>query len=210
MIDAALLLIDIQNDFCPGGSLAVADGDAVVPVVNSISSRFRRVVATKDWHPEDHVSFASRHKGYEPFDTIDVNGIDQRLWPDHCVRATRGAQFHPDLDTRPIDLIVHKGTSTSLDSYSALFENDHTTPTGLEGYLHTLGITSLYVAGLATDVCVLFSVLDARRLGFSVTVIEDASRGVDQPEGSVLAALKEMEEKGVSICRSDDLPENAP
>ena len=206
MIDAALILVDIQRDFCPGGSLAVAEGDSIIPVVNAISHRFRRVIATRDWHPDRHVSFASRHEGSEPFDMVEFDGIEQVLWPDHCVQGTAGATFHPQLDLRPIDLIVHKGTNQDLDSYSALFENDHTTPTGLEGYLRTLGISSLYLSGLATDVCVLFSAIDARKLGFEVTLITDATRGVDQPEGSVGDALKQMRDSGVKMCVSNELP----
>ncbi len=207
MINAALLIIDIQNDFCPGGSLAVEHGDTIIPVVNRIAPRFRTVVATRDWHPVGHVSFASRHKGSKPMETIEVNGLQQILWPDHCVQATEGAGFHPQLDLRPVDLIVHKGTNPELDSYSALFENDHRTKTGLDGYLRTLEISHLYVAGLATDVCVYFSAMDARKLGYQVTLLTDATRGVDQPAGSVDESLSTMEQNGVQMLASAQIPE---
>ncbi len=163
----ALLVVDVQNDFCPGGSLAVDEGDSIVPVINRIMPFFQRVIATQDWHPVDHVSFASRHPGRKPLDVVDAGGIQQVLWPDHCVQGTRGAELHPRLDVRSVGLLVRKGMNPALDSYSAFFENDHKTDTGLRHYLRGLKVRDLFVCGLATDYCVLASVMDARRLGLS-------------------------------------------
>lgn len=205
MSEAALIIIDIQNDFCPGGSLAVTEGDTIIPIVNEIAPQFRRVVATRDWHPAGHISFASSHAGHEPFESISTDGGEQMLWPDHCVQGSAGAQLHPDLDTRPIDLIVHKGTRPRLDSYSALFENDHETPTGLEGYLRHLGLSTLYFCGLASDVCVYFSAIDARKLGFATYLITDATAGVDRPPGNVKRTMDEMREAGVVMVSSAEL-----
>ena len=198
---AALLIIDVQNDFCPGGALAVAGGDAVVPVINAVAPRFGRVIATRDWHPAGHVSFASRH-GHDVGSTASIDGIDQMMWPDHCVQGTRGAEFHPDLDIRPIDLIVHKGTSVDLDSYSGFFENDHSTPTGLEPYLKGLGIREVFVCGLATDYCVYFTAMDAVKTGFTTRVIADAVRGVDQPDGNIERTIGDMKSAGVEFIDS--------
>jgi nicotinamidase/pyrazinamidase len=171
-MDRTLLIVDVQNDFCPGGSLPVERGDEVVEVINRISPTFTRVVATQDWHPRGHLSFASNHPGCRPLETVDVNGIAQVLWPDHCVQGTAGAELHPLLDTRGIGLVLRKGMTVGLDSYSAFFENDRTSPTGLAGYLRGLGVEELFVCGLATDYCVLATAMDAlaRRLprgGFS-------------------------------------------
>ncbi len=205
MTDAALIIIDVQNDFCPGGALAVENGDAIIPVINRIAPEFRQVIATRDWHPEGHISFASRHPGKQPFEQITVDGLDQVLWPDHCIQASEGAAFHPDLDLRPVDLIVHKGTKKELDSYSALFENDHTTPTGLEGYLNRLGISTVYFTGLAADVCVFYSAMDAVKVKYKTFVIFDATRGVDQPAGNVERTKEEMLEAGVTFVESSEL-----
>jgi nicotinamidase/pyrazinamidase len=205
MIDAALIVIDVQNDFCPGGSLAVEGGDRILPVVNSLARKFRRVIATKDWHPADHVSFASQHEGHEPMETIKVDGRDQILWPDHCVQTTKGAEFHPDFDTHPVDLIVHKGTNPGLDSYSAFFENDHKTPTGLEGYLKSLDISTVYIVGLAADVCVYFSAMDARKVGLETYLVTDGTRGVDQPEGNVERTREDMKQNGVRFVTSGEV-----
>lgn len=202
---SALLIIDVQNDFCPGGSLAVPEGDKVIPVINRIAGLFPLVVATRDWHPEDHISFASAHPGTQPQDTIEHGGITQILWPDHCVKGTAGAAFHPDLDTTPINLILHKGAKTHLDSYSAFFENDKTTATGLESYLRGLGFERLFVVGLAEDVCVFFTATDARRLGFETTVVTDATRGVNIPDGNLEEARNEMTSAGVRFVSSRDL-----
>ena len=202
--NTTLLVIDIQNDFCPGGALAVPGGDRVVPVVNGITGIFPNVVATGDWHPRGHISFASRH-GKEPFQTIEVNGLEQFLWPDHCVPGTRGAAFHPDLDTRPFSMILHKGSKKDLDSYSAFFEHDRETPTGLEHYLKGLGMERVFVCGLALDVCVFYTLMDARRVGFEAYLVEDGSRGVDQPEGNLEKARREMKGAGVIFTRAADL-----
>ncbi len=197
-----LLVIDVQNDFCPGGSLAVEDGDAVVSVINGFLPRFHHAVATQDWHPADHVSFASRHAGRKPLDVVDAGGIEQVLWPDHCVQGTRGADLHPRLDARGIGLLLRKGMNRELDSYSAFFENDRRTDTGLQHYLKGLGLREVVLCGLATDYCVLSSALDARRLGLEVTLVRDACRGVDYPKGSVEKALAAMAKAGVRNVES--------
>jgi len=196
MSDRALVVIDVQNDFCPGGALPVAEGDRVVPVINSLAARFQRVVATQDWHPPGHVSFASSHPGRRPFESIGL----QQLWPDHCLAGSRGAELHPRLDTRPFALIVRKGARRELDSYSAFFENDRSTPTGLGYYLQGLGVGEVWLAGLATDVCVYHSAMDARKLGFSVVLVEEACRGIDQPPGSLKERLAEMRAAGVRLA----------
>ncbi|MEL6701921.1 MAG: bifunctional nicotinamidase/pyrazinamidase [Pseudomonadota bacterium] len=194
----ALLVIDVQNDFCPGGALAVAGGDEIVPGINAAMADFQSVILTQDWHPEGHSSFASSHAGAAPYDVIDMPYGPQVLWPDHCVQGTTGAAFHMDLNIDAADLIVRKGYNAAIDSYSALFENDHSTPTGLEGYLRGRGITDLTLVGLATDFCVNFSAVDAARAGFGVTVRRDLCRGIDL-DGSLTAALEGMAEAGVTI-----------
>jgi nicotinamidase/pyrazinamidase len=196
---SALVVIDVQNDFCPGGSLAVQDGDTVVDIINRTAPAFPYTAATKDWHPADHISFASNHPGKKPFDSIEARGIPQTLWPDHCIRGTAGADLHPGLDLRPVSLILHKGRRRELDSYSAFFENDRVTPTGLEFLLRGLGFERVFLCGLATDVCVFYSAGDAARLGFETYLIEDASKGVNIPEGSVDEALKKLIALGVRI-----------
>jgi nicotinamidase/pyrazinamidase len=195
MNDRALVVIDVQNDFCPGGALPVAEGDRVLPVINRLAARFQRVVATQDWHPPGHVSFASSHPGRRSFESIDM----QQLWPDHCLAGSRGAELHPQLDTRPFALIVRKGARRELDSYSAFFENDRSTPTGLGYYLQGLGVGEVWLAGLATDVCVYHSAMDARKLGFTVFLVEEACRGIDQPPGSLSERLAEMKAAGVHL-----------
>jgi nicotinamidase/pyrazinamidase len=200
----ALIIIDVQNDFCPGGSLAVSEGDMIIPIINEVAAKFGIVVATKDWHPQGHVSFASRH-GKQPFEHIELEYGKQVLWPDHCIQGDAGASFHPELDQRPLTMVLHKGTSRELDSYSAFLENDHATPTGLDGYLRTHGITRVFICGLATDVCVKFSALDAVQYGLETYLIEDACRGVNVPEGSVDSALHDMTEAGVQCIGSSDL-----
>jgi len=197
----ALLVTDIQNDFCTGGALEVRGGEEVIPTVNSLVPHFRHVVLTQDWHPRGHMSFASTHAGARPFKEIELAGGPQTLWPDHCVQGTRGAEFHPLLVTHPARLVVRKGTNPVVDSYSAFFENDRRTPTGLGGALKELGISGLYLVGLATDFCVAYSALDARRLGFSVTIIQDGSRAIDL-QGSLARALAEMTQAGVSLALS--------
>lgn len=198
----ALILIDIQKDFCPGGPLAVPGGDEIIPVVNGLIPSFPLVAATMDWHPAGHVSFADSHPGCRPFDTVKAGGIDQVLWPAHCVAGTEGAQFHEGLNTVPAALILRKGTTKGLDSYSAFFENDKTTPTGLSGALKERGVDSVYLCGLAADVCVYFTALDALRLGFETFLIKDAARGVDVPSGSLAAAMEDMKSRGVRMIDS--------
>ena len=191
-----LLVVDIQNDFCPNGALAVAGGDEVVSVINKLSRRFAHVILTQDWHCVDHLSFASSHPGKRPFDQVDLPYGQQILWPDHCVQRTLGAEFHPRLDVAHCELVIRMGYHRDIDSYSAFFENDRQTPTGLAGYLRERGLTRLFLVGLATDFCVAYSALDARRLGFEVTVIEAGCRGLDVG-GSLAAAWTQMEEAGV-------------
>jgi nicotinamidase/pyrazinamidase len=215
---AALVEIDVQNDFCPAytcssgaklppGALAVEKGDEVIEPLNLLAARFAasgaKVVATADWHPPGHVSFAGAHPGKKPGETAELPGTEpQALWPDHCVQGTLGAAFHERLDLRPVSLIIRKGFRRSLDSYSAFFENDRRTPTGLEGYLRSLGIGTVLLGGLATDYCVLYSALDALRLGFTTVVLEDAVRGVGLPAGSVEAALEQMKAAGALLVPS--------
>jgi len=199
----ALIVIDVQNDFCPGGALAVAGGDAVVPLANRLLERFPVSVLTQDWHPADHRSFAASHPGTEPFSVTEIPYGPQVLWPTHCVQGTEGAAFHGDLATDRADLILRKGFRAAIDSYSAFFENDHTTPTGLAGYLRERGIDMLVMAGLATDFCVRFSAVDAARLGFGVTVVEDACRAIDL-DGSLAAARAEMRDCGATLALAQD------
>lgn len=194
---AALLVIDVQNDFCPGGALAVAEGDQIVADINARMTGFDTVVLTQDWHPAGHSSFASR-QSIDPFTPFKMPYGPQMAWPDHCVQGSAGAAFHPDLDTTRADLIIRKGTNPDIDSYSAFFENDKTTPTGLEGYLRTRGITELTLVGLATDYCVAYSALDAARLGFSVTVDQSLCRAIDMG-GTLAAAQAEMTAAGVTL-----------
>ncbi|KIC28942.1 bifunctional nicotinamidase/pyrazinamidase [Leisingera sp. ANG-M6] len=193
----ALIVVDVQNDFCPGGALAVPGGDEVVAPINAMMDRFDAVILTQDWHPAGHSSFASSHPGKALFDTTEMPYGPQVLWPDHCVQGTEGAAFHKDLRTDG-DLIIRKGFRPVIDSYSGFFENDQTTPTGLEGYLRSRGITDLTLAGLATDFCVAFTALDAARLGFGVTVQLSACRAIDL-DGSLKAALAQMEQAGVKL-----------
>jgi len=200
--DDVLLVIDVQNDFCPGGALAVADGDAVVPVINSLVGRFGHVVLTQDWHPPGHSSFASSHPGSAPFGTITMPYGQQTLWPDHCVQGTKGAAFHPQLKTDSAELVIRKGFRGEIDSYSAFYENDRRTPTGLAGYLRERGLQRIFLAGLATDFCVYYSAADARRLGFDTVLIEAGCRAIDLA-GSLDAAWTGMAAAGVQ--RVNDL-----
>jgi len=200
----ALVAIDVQNDFCPGGALAVPRGDEVVPVINRLTQRFPHVVLTQDWHPRGHVSFASSHPGRKPFERIQVSYGEQVLWPDHCVPGTPGAELHRGLDTLGADIVVRKGSNPAIDSYSALYENDHRTGTGLAGYLRERGCRRLFLAGLATDFCVQYSALDARREGFEVFVVEDGVRGIDL-DGSLASAWERMAAAGVRRIREADL-----
>jgi nicotinamidase/pyrazinamidase len=193
----ALIVIDVQNDFCPGGALAVAGGDAVVPGINALMDDFPAVILTQDWHPAGHLSFASSHPGRAPYEVTDMPYGPQVLWPDHCIQGTPGADFHPGLRT-DADLILRKGFRRGIDSYSAFFENDRTTPTGLEGYLRSRGLSDLTLAGLATDYCVAYSALDAARLGFSVTVRTGLCRAIDL-DGSLARMLGQMQAAGVAL-----------
>jgi len=198
------LVIDVQNDFCPRGALAVPDGDAVVPVINRLADAFDHVLLTQDWHPAGHASFASSHAGRQPFETIEVAYGDQTLWPDHCVQGSSGAAFHKDLQATRAELIIRKGYDPAIDSYSAFYENDRTTATGLTGYLRTRGFQRVFMAGLATDFCVAFSAIDAAREGFEVVVIEDACRAIDL-EGSLAVAKAQMAEAGARLVTSEVL-----
>jgi nicotinamidase/pyrazinamidase len=200
--DNLLLIIDVQNDFCPGGALAVADGDAVVPVINRLSERFDHVAVTQDWHPRGHSSFATSHPGSAPFESIGMPYGQQTLWPDHCVQGTAGAAFHPQLVTERAELVIRKGFRNEIDSYSAFFENDRRTPTGLAGYLRERGFKRIFLAGLATDFCVHYSAVDARRLGFDTVLVEAGCRAIDLA-GSLDAAWAAMAEAGVQ--RVNDL-----
>jgi nicotinamidase/pyrazinamidase len=201
----ALILVDLQHDFMPGGALGVPDGNQVVPVANRVQPLFGLVVATQDWHPPDHGSFAAQHPGRKPGDVIELGGQPQILWPVHCVQNTPGAALVAELDTRRIDRVFYKGTDPTIDSYSAFFDNGHRRSTGLGEYLQQQGVTDVYLAGLATDYCVKYSALDARRLGFRTFVILDGCRGVNLRANDSAAALEEMKSAGVEITPSADL-----
>ena len=196
---SALIVIDVQNDFCPGGALAVSGGDEIIPAVNALIESFDHVVLTQDWHPPGHSSFASSHPGKNPFDMIEMPYGQQTLWPDHCIQGTNGADFHAGLVWTKAELVIRKGFRAAIDSYSAFFENDHKTPTGLGGYLKERGITDVTLCGLATDFCVAFSALDAAALDLSVTVKLDACRGIDLG-GSLAAMTDRMKQTGVHIA----------
>ncbi len=196
-----LLVVDVQNDFCPGGNLAVPGGHDVVPVVNALARRFVHVVLTQDWHPTGHQSFASSHPGRSPYETIEVAYGPQILWPDHCIQGTAGAEFHDDLDIPHAALVIRKGFCPHIDSYSAFYENDRKTPTGLGGYLRERGFKRAFIAGLALDFCVRYSAEDARREGFDVVVIEDACRGIDVG-GSVAATRERFTQLGIAAVKA--------
>jgi nicotinamidase/pyrazinamidase len=199
-----LIVVDVQNDFCPGGALEVRRGDEVVPIINRLAAKFRNVVLTQDWHPHGHSSFASSHPDKQPFDTIAASCGPQVLWPDHCVQATPGAEFHRSLEIAHAALIVRKGTDRAIDSYSALYENDRKTATGLVGYLRERGLSRIFLAGLALDFCVRYSAEDARREGFAVVVVEDACRGIDM-QGSVRATRASFAALGISCAPTREL-----
>jgi nicotinamidase/pyrazinamidase len=199
----ALLLIDIQNDFVPGGRLAVPDGDAIIPLVNALQPRFDLVVASQDWHPSGHQSFASSHAGHQPFDQIDLHGLTQTLWPDHCVQESAGAALHPALDTRQVEAVFRKGMAAEIDSYSAFHDNGHRKATGLADYLRGRKVTHVYLAGLAGDYCVYFSALDAQAEGFATFVVTDATRPISA-EG-FRAAAADMQSKGIGLVESRSL-----
>ena len=195
----ALIVIDVQNDFCPGGALAVAGGDEIVPGINALMAEFEAVILAQDWHPAGHSSFASQHDGKAPFETTDMPYGTQVLWPDHCVQGSAGAGFHNDLNTTCADAIIRKGYNPAIDSYSAFFENDHKTPTGLHGMLQERGIDRLTMVGLATDFCVNFSAVDAAKLGYDVTVNQALCRAIDL-DGSLAASLEGMAQAGVTLA----------
>jgi nicotinamidase/pyrazinamidase len=199
MDDTALIVIDVQNDFCPGGLLAVADGDAVVTPINAMMQGASAVILTQDWHPASHASFAANHPGAAPFSMVTMDYGPQVLWPVHCVQGTSGADFHAALNADRADMVIRKGFRPGIDSYSAFFENDRTTPTGLEGYLRTRGIAAITLCGLATDFCVAYSALDAARLGFRVTVAMHACRAIDL-NGSLAGAMAQMQAAGVTLA----------
>ena len=193
-----LIIVDVQNDFCPGGALAVPSGDEIIPAVNRLAAEFRHVVLTQDWHPRGHSSFASSHPGKQPFEAIEVAYGQQILWPDHCVQGTQGAALHPALEVPHAELVLRKGFRRAIDSYSAFFENDHRTPTGLAGYLRERGLGRLTLCGLATDFCVFYSALDGRKAGFDVDVVTGVCRGIDL-DGSLDRAVAAMREAGVTL-----------
>ncbi|WP_192561164.1 bifunctional nicotinamidase/pyrazinamidase [Pseudomonas gozinkensis] len=200
----ALLVIDVQNDFTPGGQLAVPEGDLIVPLINRLATQFKQVVIAQDWHPAGHASFASSHPGHKPYDVIQLPYGEQALWPDHCVQATQGAEFHKGLNLPHAQLIIRKGCNPDIDSYSAFLEADRVTTTGLAGYLKERGIDTVYMVGLALDFCVMFSALDARAAGFNAFVVLDACRAIDL-NGSLASAVERMQVAGVGLIQSTEL-----
>jgi len=200
----ALLVIDVQNDFIPGGQLAVPEGDQIVPLINRLGSLFKQVVIAQDWHPSGHASFASSHPGRQPYEVIQLPYGEQVLWPEHCVQGTSGAEFHPGLDLPHAQLIIRKGCNPDIDSYSAFLEADRHTTTGLAGYLKERGIDTVYMVGLALDFCVMFSALDARAAGFNAFVVLDACRAIDR-DGSLAAAMERMQAARVGLIKSNQL-----
>jgi nicotinamidase/pyrazinamidase len=200
----ALLVIDVQNDFIPGGSLPVPEGERIVPLINQLALQFQQVVIAQDWHPRGHASFASSHPGRQPYDVIQLPYGEQTLWPDHCVQSSAGAEFHPELDLPHAQLVIRKGCNPDIDSYSAFLEADRRTTTGLAGYLSERGIDTIYMVGLALDFCVMYSALDARAAGFNAVVVLDACRAIDL-NGSLAAAIERMQVAGVQLIQSTDL-----
>lgn len=203
---SALVIVDIQNDFLPGGALAVEEGDQVIPVINKIQSKFELVVATQDWHPANHGSFASQHPGRKPGEVVDLDGLAQVLWPDHCVQHSKGAEFDPRFDRTRVARVFQKGVEPEIDSYSGLFDNGHRRGTGLAEYLKETAVTDVFICGLATDYCVKFTALDARQLGYTTMVIVDACRGVNLKDGDVDAAIEALRAAGTKIVTSAQLP----
>jgi nicotinamidase/pyrazinamidase len=201
----ALIMVDVQNDFCPGGNLAVPEGDAIVALANQLQPHFHLVIATRDWHPQDHSSFASNNPGHSIGEVIMLNGISQVLWPDHCVQGSRGSEFHPQLETSRIDKVIFKGADKAVDSYSAFFDNAHDRSTGLMDYLQEHQVTDIYILGLATDYCVKYSCQDAARLGLKTHVIVDACRGIDLQAGDIDRALDELQGMGVEMVSAKDI-----
>lgn len=202
---SALILVDLQNDFFPQGSLGVPGALAIFPLANDIQSYFHLIVATKDWHPKDHGSFVTMHPGHKLYDVVDLNGVPQILWPPHCIQDTPGAEFHPLLQTEKINKIIHKGTNPKIDSYSTFFDNAHMRHTGLAAYLQEKKVTDVFLMGLATDYCVLYSTLDALKLGFNTYVIVDGCFGINEHPGDIDEALKKMQETGAYLINSDSI-----
>lgn len=205
MTKKALLIVDMQNDFLPGGSLAVPGGDEIIPLINNIQKEFELVIATKDWHPKNHKSFASQHRNKRPGDIVILNEQKQVLWPDHCIQHSFGSQFLPAFNAGKIDKIFYKGTDKNIDSYSGFLDNNRKKETGLERYLKQKQVKDIYIVGLATDYCVKQTALDGKAAGFNFFVIKDACRGVDLNRGDIAKALKEMEEKGITIINSKEI-----
>ena len=199
-----LLIIDVQNDFCPGGALAVTEGDRIVPIINNLIPKFSNIALTQDWHPAGHSSFATSHPGHDPFTTIAMPYGEQTLWPDHCIQGSRGAQFHDALNTDPASIVIRKGYNPAVDSYSAFYENDHKTSTGLGGFLRDRKIQQIFCVGLALDYCVFYSARDAIKESFKATVITDACRAIDM-DGSAEKAIDEMTKNGISLIESNAL-----
>jgi nicotinamidase/pyrazinamidase len=197
----AIILVDIQNDFIPGGALAVAGGNEVIKVANRAMNHFDYIIATQDWHPYDHKSFASQHRSKKPGDVIELNGLPQVLWPDHCIMETKGSEFAPGLETSSFTKVIRKGMNREIDSYSGFFDNAQNHPTGLADYLKSQEITDLYIMGLATDYCVKFTALDAIRLGFNTSIIEEGIRGVEANPGDCDKAIEEMKKAGVNVVK---------
>ena len=206
MAKIALIIVDVQNDFLPGGTLPVPDGNKVISVINRAQEKFELILATKDWHPSHHGSFASNHPGHKPGEYIDLHGVQQILWPDHCVQESPGAEFPERLDTKKIKKVFYKGTDPKVDSYSAFFDNARKNSTGLAKYLKRKKVSTLYIAGLATDYCVKFSVLDALDLGFRTYLVKNGCKGIDLHHGDVERAEKEMETTGARLLRDVDIP----
>lgn len=199
-----LLIIDVQNDFCPGGALAVNDGDAIVSIINQLIPEFSNVALTQDWHPSGHSSFASSHDGHDPFSMITMPYGEQTLWPDHCIQGSHGAEFHANLNTDPASLVIRKGFNPSIDSYSAFYENDHKTSTGLSGYLRERNIKRVFCVGLALDYCVFYSAQDAHQENFETIVVTDACRAIDM-DGSAQAAIDSMTKLGINLIESKNI-----
>ena len=208
-ISDALIIVDIQNDFIPGGSLAVAGGDEIIEGINELQELFNsksaRIVLTQDWHPSDHNSFASVHEGKQPFDFHEEDGIGPVLWPDHCVQGSKGADFHPKLNLNRAKVIIRKGYNTKIDSYSGFMENDKQTFTGLAGYLKECKVKRIFVCGLALDYCVYFTAIDGKKLNFEVYVIPDLARGIDDPENNIKNTLEDMKKNGIKFIKYKDL-----
>ncbi|APG60889.1 bifunctional nicotinamidase/pyrazinamidase [Christiangramia salexigens] len=199
----ALILIDVQNDFMPGGALAVPQGDEIVPLINELQEKFDLVVATQDWHPQGHASFVSSHKNAELYEVINLDGIKQVMWPEHCIQGSKGAEFHPKLNLNPVEAIFRKGTDPKIDSYSGFYDNAHLKTTGLAGYLNEKGVTELYFAGLAAEYCVYFSILDAVKEGFKSCLIEDATRALSSEDFK--KAKRDLKDKGVKLLSSSEI-----